>query len=127
MKRKSGFTVIEILVVIVLTITSAILVLVQKNNAEATMRDRERKIAINAMYFQLTNVFYKQNNYYPEKISPEILNGVDPALFTDPWGTFMGDVGSNYSYQASNCEDSRCQSFKLSSFMEKEAGYIKQK
>ena len=125
MKQKSGFTVIEILFVLIITIVTTILVVTQINSAEATMRDKERKAAINAMYFQLINVYYKQNNYYPETISPELLTGMDPALFTDPRGILMGDAGASYTYQASDCIESQCQKFKLTATLEKEAPYIK--
>lgn len=124
-KKKTGFTVIEILFVILLTSILLILIVNQKNNIEATNRDRERKSSINAMYFQLVNVYYKQNNHYPESISPEILPGVDPAIFTDPNGVYMEDVGSNYSYTTSNCDNGKCQNFKLTATLEKEAAYIK--
>lgn len=89
------------------------------------MRDKERKAAINAMYFQLINVYYKQNNYYPETISPELLTGMDPALFTDPNGILMGEANASYTYQASDCTESQCQKFKLTATLEKEAPYIK--
>lgn len=125
MKKKTGFTVVEILLVIIITLIASFLVIRQKEQSEATNRDRQRKTAINAMYFQLTRVFYKQNNYYPENISPEILSGMDPALFTDPKGVYMKDTGSDYSYQASDCEDAKCKKFKLSAVLEKEAIYTK--
>lgn len=125
MKRKTGFTVIEILFVIAVTTAATILVISQKETAEAVNRDQARKTAINAMYFQLTNVFYKQNNYYPETISPEILSGMDPALFTDPKKVYMGDTGSDYTYQPSDCDEGKCQKFKLTAILEKEAIYTK--
>lgn len=125
MNKKTGFTVIEIIFVTIVTIAAAVLVITQTNSAEATMRDKERKTAINAMYFQLINVYYKQNNYYPENISPELLTGMDPALFTDPNGILMGEANSNYTYQASDCTESQCQKFKLTATLEKEAPYIK--
>ncbi len=125
MHKKSGFTVIEILFVVIITLVATVLVVTQKNDADATTRDRERKVAINAMYFQLTNVFYKQNSYYPESISPDLLPGMDPALFTDPKGIFMGSENSDYGYQTTDCEDGRCKNFKLSATLEKEATYIK--
>ncbi len=125
MKKKTGFTVIEIIFVVIVTTAAAILVITQTNSAEATMRDKERKAAINAMYFQLINVYYKQNNYYPETISPELLTGMDPALFTDPNGILMGEANASYTYQASDCTESQCQKFKLTATLEKEAPYIK--
>jgi len=123
--KKKGFTVIEIIFVLVVATVVAVLVITQTSSAEATMRDKERKTAVNAMYFQLINVYYKQNNYYPETISPELLTGMDPALFTDPRGILMGEAGSSYAYQASDCADNQCKAFKLTATLEKESPYIK--
>ena len=124
MKKQSGFTVIELLVFFVILVTLGVVFFVQKNNLEVSARDDKRKTAINAMYYDLTEVFHKQNNYYPAEISSENLKAIDPELFTDPFGVQLGDEGGNYHYEAIDCDnDGKCQQFKLSADMEKEAEF----
>ena len=72
------------------------------------------------------SVMFKQNNYYPEVLKPDTLSGIDPRIFTDPNGILMGDEGSDYAYQTSDCKENQCKNFKLSAKMEKEADFIRQ-
>ncbi len=74
------------------------------------------------MYYSLEEVYYEQNQSYPEKISSKVLRSVDPALFTDPDGYTIGDPGSNYHYESSDCDlNGNCKHYKLFADMEKEA------
>jgi prepilin-type N-terminal cleavage/methylation domain-containing protein len=126
MKTSSrGFTVIELLFVVVLFAAAAIIFFVQKNNLEVGNRDDQRKVAINAMYYSLENVYYPGHNYYPETIDSSTLPSVDPNLFTDPTGKKLGDASSNYRYQATNCTNNECKSYTLRSTLENEADYVK--
>lgn len=125
MKRSSGFTVIEIIVVIVFLGAATWLLLMQKGNLQASQRDQTRKTAINAMYYNLEEVFYEKNGYYPATIDSKTLRAMDPDLFTDPDGAKLGDADSNYRYESTNCDNDKCKSYKLSSTMEREATYEK--
>lgn len=127
MKRKfsQGFTVIELVVVIVFLCAAAVLLLVQRNDLTASQRDNQRKTAINAMYYNLEEVYYAKNGYYPPKIDDTVLTAMDPKLFTDPDGTKMNDDGAEYHYDALDCQNGHCKSYKLSADMEKEATYVK--
>jgi type II secretory pathway pseudopilin PulG len=125
MKRAHGFTVIELIVVIVFLGAAATILLVQKANLQAGQRDDTRKTAINAMYYSLEEVFYEKNGYYPAAIDSKTLRAMDPELFTDPNGIKMGEEGSNYRYESLNCDNAKCKAYKLSSAMEKEASYEK--
>lgn len=125
MKQSKGFTVIELIIVIVFAGFAALLLIYQKANIEASQRDDDRKTAINAMYYNLEEVFYEDNGYYPDSIDSKTLRAMDPELFTDPNGFKLGEAGSDYRYSASNCEDDRCKSYTLRSLLEKEADYIK--
>ena len=125
MKNKSGFTLIELIIVIVFASLALILFFVQKINIDAMDRDDHRKIAINAMYYGLEEGFFDENGYYPETISEENLTVIDPNLFTDPSGVILGETGCSYTYEAANCEDGKCKEYTLRAVLEKEEDYIK--
>lgn len=126
MKRKTGFTLLEIIIVAVFASLLLVLFFVQKSNVDAMNRDADRKTAINAMYYALEEAYYPDNGYYPQEISEDILPMIDPALFTDPSGINLGSEGSSYSYEASNCDDSgHCKEYVLTATLEKEALYSK--
>jgi len=125
MKRSQGFTVIEIIVVILFLAVASILLFIQRGDLVAQQRDTQRKTAINAMYYNLEEVFYAKNGYYPAKIDSSALTAMDPSLFTDPDGTAMNTQGSEYHYTTSNCDNDKCKSYTLSADLEKEATYTK--
>ena len=125
MKKKSGFTVLEIVVVGVFATLLLILFFVQKSNVDAMERDEDRKTAINAMYYAIEEGFYAQNGYYPETISETNITMIDPALWTDPLGYNLGTEGSSYSYEPANCKDGKCSEYILKAVLEKEDTYIK--
>jgi type II secretory pathway pseudopilin PulG len=125
MKRSQGFTVIELIVVIAFLAGATVLLLVQKNNLGATQRDTDRKTAINAMYYNLEEVFYEKNGYYPSKIDSKTLRAMDPALFTDPFGVKINEAASNYRYEGTDCTDNKCKSYTLRADLEKEDDFVK--
>lgn len=124
-KRTDGFTVIELLFIIVLIGFASVLFYVQKQNIEASARDDKKKIAINAMYYSLEEVFYPAHKYYPQTINSEILPSVDPDLFKDPNNLTINTAGSAYKYSPTNCSDNKCKSYTLKASLEKEADYTK--
>ncbi len=126
MKTKKAFTVLELVLAIIFVGVFVVLFFLQKVNLAAMDRDEKRKTAINAFYYALEEGYYVENNAYPENIeNAEILPWIDPNLFTDPYGFNLWDKGSNYSYEASNCENGKCKSYTLRAEMEKEETYIK--
>lgn len=124
-KRTHGFTVVELLVIVVVLGTASVLFFMQKGNVEIAARDQQRKTAINAMYYSLEEVFYKTNQYYPMTISEKNLPSVEPALFTDPTDKMIGTAESNYRYEPVNCTDDKCKSYVLRSTLENEADFVK--
>lgn len=142
-----GFTVIELLVVIVLAFAASLLVFTQQNDLRTSNLDEQRKTAINAMYYNLEEVFYPKNGYYPDTLTPEKLPAMDPALFTDTNGTRphqsiesdadidpeMRQASENtpiglyeYKYSPTNCDsDGKCKSYTLRVQLAKEAEYVK--
>ena len=125
MKRSYGFTVIEIIVVIVFLGAATTLLLIQRGNLDAAQRDDKRKTAINAMHFNLEEVFYEKNKSYPAEITSKKLPAMDPELFTDPNGIKLGEAGSDYRYEGLNCNNDKCQGYRLTAELEKEAVFEK--
>ena len=126
MNTKKGFTVLELVLCIIFVGIFVVLFFMQKVNSDAMERDEDRKVAINAMYFALEEGYYAQNKYYPEAINnAEVLPWIDPNLFADPYKVNIWAEGSNYVYEAKNCEDGKCKSYELRATMEKEEDYVK--
>jgi type II secretory pathway pseudopilin PulG len=121
----SGFTIIELIFIIVLLSAASVLFFVQKNNLEVAGRDETRKTAINAMYYSIEEVYFKTNGYYPRTIDATVLPSVDPALFTDPTGVKIGEANSNYRYEPYNCNGDQCKNYSLRTTLENEADYVK--
>ncbi|MCR4753446.1 MAG: type II secretion system GspH family protein [Candidatus Saccharibacteria bacterium] len=126
MKTRKAFTVLELMLCIIFVGIFVVLFFMQKVNVDAMSRDEKRKVAINAIYYALEEGYYDKNQYYPEKIDKaEILPWIDPNLFTDPYGVALWKEGSNYTYEAKECEDEKCKSYELRSIMEKEEDFVK--
>jgi prepilin-type N-terminal cleavage/methylation domain-containing protein len=126
MKYTRGFTVIELLVVVVLLMAASMLFFIQKNNVEVAAKDETRKTAINAMYYSLEEVYFKENNTYPRTINSDVLPSVDPELFKDPSGVKIGEADSDYSYEGSNCDGDNCKSYTLRTTLQNEDDFIKE-
>ena len=126
MKTRKAFTVLELMLCIIFVGIFVVLFFMQKVNVDAMSRDEKRKVAINAIYYALEEGYYDKNQYQPEKIDKaEILPWIDPNLFTDPYGTALWMDGSNYTYEAKDCENEKCKSYELRSIMEKEEDFVK--
>ena len=125
MKKRQGFTILEVAIVGVFVALALVLFFVQQSNIDAMKRDEQRKTAINAMYYALEESFYPGNKYYPEMISEENIKVIDPALWTDPMGFNLGDAESSYTYEAADCRDGKCREYVLKAVPEKEDAYVK--
>ena len=126
MKRAHGFTVIELLVAVVFLGAASVILFTQRQGLVTTQRDDARKVAVNAMYYSLEEVFHAKNGYYPSKINDTNLSSMDPTLFTDPDGDAINTGESDYRYEPTNCSiDGKCKSYTLRGLLEKEADYVK--
>lgn len=125
MNKKSGFTVIEVCVLVVFLVFTGAIFVIQKGELQQQFNDKTRKTAINAMYYNLEEVFYKQNGYYPKTINEKTLTAMDPNLFTDPLGIVLGEEGSQYRYEPTDCDGEKCQSYTLRADLDLEEDYIK--
>lgn len=125
MKSSRGFTVIELVIVISVLIVASVLFFVQRNHVEVAARDQTRKTAINALYYSLEEVYFKQHQSYPRTIDSKTLRSVDPELFKDTSGVKIGESDSEYRYEGLNCTDDACRSYTLRTVLENEDDYIK--
>ena len=124
--NQRGFTITELLALIVLLITVGAVFWTQKGSLETAAKDDSRKTSINAMYYSLEEVYYPTNKYYPKTLSASILPSVDPSVFKDPQGIEIGKAESDLSYQGKDCTDEACKSYTLRAKLKNEADYIKE-
>jgi prepilin-type N-terminal cleavage/methylation domain-containing protein len=89
-QRQSGFTIVELLIVIVIIGILATLVIVTFSGVQQRARDSERKTDINAVAGQL-EAFYASNGYYPPQVDFESATfrdaneiRIDTKAFDDP-------------------------------------------
>jgi Tfp pilus assembly protein PilE len=120
-----GFTVLELIIAIVFVLVAGTIFYVQKRDLEVQVRDSARKTAINAVYYNLEDVYYAANHAYPQKLTSDQLKGLDPSLLKDPEGVAVGEQNSDYSYDPKDCTDGKCKSYTLRANLEHEADYAK--
>lgn len=124
-ERQRGFTVLELIIAIVLVLVAGTVFYIQKRDLEVAKRDETRKIAINAMYYNLEDIFYPTNQFYPEALTADGLKGLDPELLKDPAGKAVSEESSTYRYEPKDCVDGKCKSYTLRADLEHEADYEK--
>lgn len=123
--RQRGFTILELIIAIVFVLVAGTIFYVQKRDLEVQSRDSARKTAINAMYYNLEDVFYSANKFYPEKLTADQLKGLDPSILKDPEEVAIGEQNSDYSYEPKDCMDGKCKSYTLRANLEHEADFTK--
>lgn len=123
--RQKGFTVLELIIAIVFLLAAGTFFYIQKRDLEVANRDSQRKTAINAIYYNLEDVFLPTNKFYPETLTADLLKGLDPSLLTDPDGKKAGEEDGNYRYEPKDCVDGKCRSYTLTANLEHEADYVK--
>ncbi len=145
-RRNHGFTVIELVFIILLLSAASLLFFFQKSNLETANSDERRKIAVNAIYYNLEEVFYTKNGYYPNEINEKNLTAMDPGLLTDTNGVKIDEEFdtssldeetkqglttsdkrlSEYRYEPTNCDNTgKCKSYTLRVTLVNEGEYVK--
>ena len=122
--REGGFTVIELVIFFVILTVLAGFFVVQKLDLESSFADQHRKTAINAIYYNLTEVYFPAKNHYPSTIEQDTLTGIDPDMLYDVFDYMIGDNNSEYIYQGLNCNNNQCKEFRLTAKLDKEADYV---
>ena len=134
LKRQSGFTIIELLIVIAIIGILATLVLTNFQGAQAKGRDTVRTSDMNSVYQKLEE-FYNENGGYPDGAldgtvavgvneaeatgTTDVLPGIDEGALTDEDGTLivetfatadtltepdLPDTTDEYIYSAYGCD-----------------------
>lgn len=140
-KKSSGFTIVELLIVIVVIGILAALVVTTYNGIQQKARDTERKTDVNALHGQV-EAYQAQNGKYPtltnmndSTFRSANLKGLDPAALQDPKGSAQtlvaAPVADSYSYAAtpSGCDNGAggdCTGYTLTATLEAGGTYVKQ-
>jgi type II secretion system protein G len=140
-KNNRGFTIVELLIVIVVIGILAALVIVTYNGIQQKARDTERKTDINAVASHM-EAYNAQNGRYPTLANVNDatfrsanLKGLDPAALQDPKGAsqaLTATVGANqYAYVAepAGCDNGAngdCLQYTLTATLEGGGTYVKQ-
>src|SRR5258707_9454555 len=123
-KNNRGFTIVELLIVIVVIGILAALVIVTYNGIQSKARDTERKTDVNALASHL-EAYFAQNAKYPtlaqfndndtsnsSSFVSTNMKGLDRAAFADPQSSATFTLASTptakqYSYQPTpaNCDN----------------------
>jgi prepilin-type N-terminal cleavage/methylation domain-containing protein len=138
-KRQSGFTIVELLIVIVVIGILATLVIVTFTGIQQKARDSQRQTDINAVNSQL-EAFYAQKGYYPSLTDLQTstwvsgnLKGLDAASLVDPKGaagsTVEATAGADHYGYAATCTDpavdTTCTGYTLTANLENGDPFVK--
>jgi len=117
--KQSGFTIVELLIVIVVIGILAGLVITTFSGIQQKARDTERETDIKAIHGQV-EAFWAQKGYYPSLTDMNTaafvsanLKGLDAGAFKDPKGTASALVAapaaSAYAYAVTNTAGTSCE------------------
>lgn len=140
-KNKRGFTIVELLIVIVIIGILAALVIITYSGIQQKARDTERKTDINAVHGHL-EAYYAQNGKYPtlanvndSTFRSANMKGLDPAALQDPKGTAQtlaaatSATAYGYAVTPANCDNGvngDCTAYTLTATLEGGGTYQKQ-
>lgn len=123
--RQSGFTIVELVVVLAILAFAGVLFMIQKSDVDARGKDASRKQDMNAIYYYLEGVYYPAHQGYPDKLDINQLQGLDPDSLRDPDNRMVGELNGNYKYEPGGCQNGLCRTYKLTAELQKEAAFTK--
>lgn len=130
--KNQGFTIVELLIVIVVIGILATLVITTYNGVQSKARDTKRKTDVNALQGQV-EAYNTNAGFYPTLANindtswrATNMKGLDPSALQDPQGSAQTLVSApaakSYAYQPlpSGCDDSttNCTSYTLTATLE---------
>lgn len=125
-KQQKGFTIIELLIVIVVIGILAALVLNAFGNIQERARDTERRSDINSIHTQL-ELYFADNGDYPNSTTKAGLEIAMPDLNTDalvdPTGDDINTGGANnydYAPVPAGCGAGACTGYTLGTTLEED-------
>jgi prepilin-type N-terminal cleavage/methylation domain-containing protein len=132
-RKQQGFTIVELLIVIVVIGILAGLVITTFNGIQQKGRDTERQTDVKALHGQI-EAYYAQNGSYPSladlndtTFRGANLKGLDDGALKDPKGTAGTLVGTApaagtfayvYAAEPANCTSTTCTSYTLTAALE---------
>jgi prepilin-type N-terminal cleavage/methylation domain-containing protein len=121
-KRSQGFTIVELLIVIVVIGILALLVITTYSGIQAKARNAKRQSDIQSLQTQI-EAFFSQNGYYPSLTDMNSgswlgtnMKSLDQNALTDPSNTSQSKTlvatptAKSYSYAVTNSSGSSCES-----------------
>ncbi len=119
-KKQSGFTIVELLIVIVVIGILAGLVITTFNGIQQKARDTERETDVKALHSQL-EAFWAQKGYYPSLADMNNttfvstnMKGLSSDAFKDPRGTastlVAAAAANSYAYAVQTSGNASCES-----------------
>jgi len=142
LKKQKGFTIVELLIVIVVIGILATLVIVTFSGIQKKARDSQRQTDINALASHIS-AYYADKGYYPtitdmndSTFRTANMKGLDPEALKDPRGsaqTLVGTTTANsYLYTTTGCtaanpssDTNACDGFTLTATLENGTNYTK--
>ena len=135
--KQKGFTIVELLIVIVVIGILAALVITTFTGIQKKARDTERTTDVKALHGQI-EAYFAQNGYYPilADVTTANLKGLDAGALVDPKGGSLtsgaGDT-DQYGYAVTQSDGSTactlaaqdCQKYVLTATLEGGGTYVK--
>ena len=119
--QKRGFTIVELLIVVIVIGVLAGIVLNTIGASQRKARDTQRTTDLQAVYKSL-ELYYQENDGYPlaADFDIDIFNGLNPDSIADPRGVQINTTASDYSYTPTDCDSDDCRKYSLAAELEDE-------